>query len=171
MFVLINFYCTWTTIFSRLTKTTNIATNMPFEDLVHFDNCCFPPFPPLAKDANKYLESLRNMKSRDDDVLLTSFPKCGMNIEMTYHVFIYTNINQANHLALLFRGILVLALLMIFINYDCTCSRSRYSNYASLLFLKWKMRFFCLKVIMEKISIIAVMNFVNFIDNILNPEV
>ncbi|XP_062601636.1 sulfotransferase 1C2-like [Saccostrea cucullata] len=50
---------------------------MPFEDLVHFDGCCFPPFPPLAADAKKHLDALRNMKTREDDVLMITFPKCG----------------------------------------------------------------------------------------------
>nr|XP_034308871.1 sulfotransferase family cytosolic 1B member 1 isoform X3 [Crassostrea gigas] len=55
----------------------HIVINMPFEDLVHYDGCCFPPFPPLAKDAKKHLEALQNMKTRDDDVIMITFPKCG----------------------------------------------------------------------------------------------
>lgn len=58
----------------------HIVINMPFEELVHYDGCCFPPFPPLAKDAKKHLEALRNMKTRDDDVIMITFPKCGKKI-------------------------------------------------------------------------------------------
>ncbi|XP_048730428.2 sulfotransferase 1C2-like [Ostrea edulis] len=50
---------------------------MPFEDLVHIDDCCFSPFPPLQKDARKHLEAVRDMKTNEDDVLLITYPKCG----------------------------------------------------------------------------------------------
>lgn len=66
--------------------------NMPFEDLVHYDGCSFPPFPPLAKDAKKHLEALQNMKTRDDDVIMITFPKCGMKIVL-YFMKIFSIIN------------------------------------------------------------------------------
>lgn len=70
----------------------HIVINMPFEDLVHYDGCCFPPFPPLAKDAKKHLEALQNMKTRADDVIMITFPKCGMKIVL-YFMKIFSIIN------------------------------------------------------------------------------
>lgn len=70
-------------------ETRHIVINMPFEELVHFDGCCFPPFPPLAKDAKKHLEALRNMKTRDDDVIMITFPKCGMKVAFFFMILLY----------------------------------------------------------------------------------
>lgn len=82
----ITLFFTHTHIFQK--KSRHIVINMPFEELVHFDGCCFPPFPPLAKDAKKHLEALRNMKTRDDDVIMITFPKCGMESVFFLMIFI-----------------------------------------------------------------------------------
>ena len=61
-----------------------------------YENMWFFSFPLLKENPKKYVESLRNMKTREDDVLLITFPKCGMSSKYEF-VSIYQN-NQITFL-------------------------------------------------------------------------
>ncbi|XP_055998669.1 sulfotransferase 6B1-like isoform X2 [Ostrea edulis] len=50
---------------------------MALKNWIQFEKHYFPKFPSLQEDVGKHFEARRDMKTRADDVLLVTFPKCG----------------------------------------------------------------------------------------------
>ncbi|XP_069132731.1 sulfotransferase 1B1-like [Argopecten irradians] len=42
-----------------------------------YDGCMLPKFPPIMANTEKHMQSIRNFDSRESDILLCTFPKCG----------------------------------------------------------------------------------------------
>ncbi|XP_061179004.1 sulfotransferase 1E1-like isoform X2 [Saccostrea echinata] len=49
------------------------------DERIVFDGMTVPPFAPLKKNAKERFEEIRNLEYKEDDVILTTFPKSGTN--------------------------------------------------------------------------------------------